>query len=91
MASFESVLSAHFPKAMPQNDFVKRSYDLLQGEGFRAENTIAFVSVCRDELTLPFVEEVKKNLGRGLYFFKSGRHALSGKDRVFSGAAPCAK
>lgn len=60
MASFDTVPSTHFPKAMPQGDFVKRSYDLLQTEGFRAENTIVFVSVCRDELTLPFVEEVKK-------------------------------
>ena len=57
MANFETVLSAHFPKAIPQGDFVQRSYNLLQAEGFRAENTIAFVSVCRDELTLPLVEE----------------------------------
>ncbi|HNP61931.1 MAG TPA: hypothetical protein PKM72_13880 [Nitrospirales bacterium] len=79
MASFNTVLSTHFPKAIPQEDFVKRSYDLLQAEGFRAENTIAFVSLCRDELTLPFVEDVKKTWGEAFIFSSLGGMLFLGK------------
>lgn len=79
MESFTTVLSAHFPNAMPQGDFVKRSDDLLQAEGFRAEITIAFVSVCRDELTLPFIEEVKTTWGEDFTFSSLGGMFFLGK------------
>ena len=79
MASFDTILAAHFPKAMPQDDFVRRSYDLLKNEGFRAENTIAFVSVCRDELTLPFVEKVKETWGEAFIFSSLGGMLFLGK------------
>ena len=68
MAPFEKALSTHFPQAVPQADFVKYSLEALQAHGFRAENTIALVSVCRDELTLPLVESIKKTWGEAFIF-----------------------
>jgi hypothetical protein len=68
MSHFESALSKYFPNSMPQGDFVKHSYKALQAQGFRAQNTIAFVSVWRDELTLPLVEDIKKPWGEAFIF-----------------------
>lgn len=79
MSNFETVLSSAFPRAMPQHDFITRSYDTLKTRGFRAENTIAFVSVCRDELTLPFVEEVKNTWGEAFIFSGLGGMLFLGK------------
>ena len=68
MSRFEKALSIHFPNAIQQEDFVRGTFEALQARGFRAENTIAFVSVCRDELTLPFVEDIKKTWGEAFIF-----------------------
>lgn len=48
--SFDSVMSEHFPGAIEQSAFVKRTLELLGPQGFDADNTIACVAVCRDEL-----------------------------------------
>ena len=58
--SFEETLAIDFPTALPSAHFVKRSSDRLQPYGFQASNAIACVSVCRDELTRPFVEEIQE-------------------------------
>lgn len=68
MSHFESALSKYFPNSMPQGDFVRHSYEALKAQGFRDQNTIAFVSVCRDELTLPLVEKIKKTWGEAFIF-----------------------
>ena len=68
MSRFEKTLSTHFPHSIPERDFVRRSLEALQPQGFGAENTIAFVSVCRDELTLPLVENIKETWGEAFMF-----------------------
>lgn len=48
-------LLTHFPNALNEEEFVKRSYSMLDGIGLRNANTIACVCCCRDEIsqTLP--------------------------------------
>ena len=53
--SWETSMTREFPESVPQNRFVARSYEALHRHGFGAENTIAFASVCRDEVTLSLV------------------------------------
>jgi hypothetical protein len=53
---------------MPQSDFVFRSYEILRRFDFNAENTIACVGVCRDELTFPFIQEVQQKWGEAFNF-----------------------
>ncbi len=62
--SFEETLAIDFPTALKSANFVKRASEALQAYGFRASNAIACVSVCRDELTRPFVEEIQNSWDR---------------------------
>lgn len=48
--SFESVLAKRFPGTLPEEAYVDKSVSLLRPLGFSADNTIAWVGVCRDEL-----------------------------------------
>jgi len=68
-----------FPEAMPQDQFVDRSYEGLSIYGFRAENTIAFASVCRDEITLSLVEDIEKTWGEVFVFSSLGGVLTLGK------------
>ncbi len=60
---FQESLNEHFPGAVPEADFVNRTVALLSGSGFTPENTIACVSVCRDEITQPLLQKVRTAWG----------------------------
>ncbi len=66
--SFEAALSTHFANALPAEEFVKDSYEALRSHGFEALNTIACVSVCRDELTYPLLENIRHIWGEAFNF-----------------------
>ncbi len=69
--SFEAALSTHFANALPAEKFVKDSkdsYEALRSHGFEALNTIACVSVCRDELTYPLLENIRHIWGEAFNF-----------------------
>lgn len=66
--SFEAALSTHFANALPAEEFVKDSYEALRSHGFEALNTIACVSVCRDELTYPLIENIRHIWGEAFNF-----------------------
>jgi len=68
--SFEETLAIGFTTAVKSVHFVKRSSVALRAYGFQSSNAIAFVSVCRDELTRPFVEEIQK-VWRHIFDFSS--------------------
>ena len=58
---FEEILEAHFPKSVRLESYIDSSRAALSNSGFNAENTLACVCACRDELTRCFgrrVEEV---------------------------------
>jgi hypothetical protein len=77
--NFQQSLNAHFPNAFTESDFVKRSYDALFSYGFNDENSIACVSVCRDEITRSLVDNVQKVWGEAFNFSSLGGMLFLGK------------
>ncbi|MDP2167460.1 MAG: hypothetical protein Q8J64_03915 [Thermodesulfovibrionales bacterium] len=48
---FEKVLEKIFPGALGEVGFVQKTYSELKPMGFRSENTIVSVCICRDEIS----------------------------------------
>lgn len=102
--SFEKILNKLFKNFYKEEEFVKKTYNLLRKHGFTAKNTIAAVDVCRDEISQPFIALVKNYWGEafnlcslaGMFFAgKTGlkaviHHApiLGGKERYVFYALP---
>ncbi len=76
---FDQALNVHFPRALPEGDFLQRSYDALQGHGFSDKNSIACVSVCRDEITRSLVDGIQKIWGEAFNFSSLGGMLFLGK------------
>ena len=76
---FQEALSLHFPGAMVGEDFVRRTHEALHAWGFEPSNTIACVSVCRDELTRPFRDEIQKVWGHAFNFSSLAGMVFLGK------------
>lgn len=76
---WEPLIPREFSGSIPQEEFVARSFEWLQPFGFRADNTIAFASVCRDELTLSLVELIEKTWGEAFIFSSLGGMLTLGK------------
>lgn len=72
MASFQESVDAHFPGAIGEEDFLKRSYRALWGHGFTADNAIACVGVCRDELCRSLVWAARDVWGEAFNFSSLG-------------------
>lgn len=80
---FEKVLERFFVKVYTEADFVKRTYEELSRFGFNADNTIACVGVCRDEITQPLISLIRDTWGEsfnlsslaGMFF--AGRTGLT--------------
>lgn len=81
---FQQSLSTHFPDAFSEGDFVSRSYDALSVYGFNAENSLACVSVCRDELTRSFVDNIQSVWGDAFNFSSLGGMIFLGKTGFFA-------
>jgi hypothetical protein len=77
--SFQQALTAHFPNAMPEADFVGRTYQALLKHGFNEPNTIACVSVCRDELTAPLVKKIYQTWGEAFNLSSLAGMLFAGK------------
>jgi hypothetical protein len=58
LSGFQKTIDEQFPGAMLIEKFVVESMALLHEHGFHRHNSIPLVSVCRDELTRPFVERI---------------------------------
>ena len=61
--SFQAVLYEHFSGAVAESEFVAGTLTALSGHGFTADNAIACVAVCRDELCSPLQLEVRNVWG----------------------------
>lgn len=60
----EEIVRKYFPGSFEEDAFVKRSaLTLLQDHGFTADNTLACVGVCRDELCRPLTDKIAKMWG----------------------------
>lgn len=66
--NFEKTLNEHFPNAVGERPYIEATYDAVQRYGFESANTIACVSVCRDELTQSLVDRVRKRWGEAFNF-----------------------
>src|SRR5262244_91486 len=82
--SWEQSMSREFPGAVSQDRFVALTYEALNKHGFCAENTIAFVSVCRDEVTLSLVEDIERTWGEVFMFSSLGGMLTLGKTGFFA-------
>ena len=80
--TYESVLARFFPAISTEAGFVDETFASLRGLGFAADNTIAIVCVCRDEISQTIMPLVKARWGEafnlcslaGMFF--AGRTAL---------------
>jgi hypothetical protein len=68
MPDYQSVLQQTFPGAIPRTDFVRGTFEALAGHGFTADNTIACLAVCRDEVCHPTVAQVSEVWGEAFNF-----------------------
>lgn len=76
---FEDVLNKLFLKVYTEVDFVARTYEALEKFGFSAENTIACVGVCRDEITQPLIGLIKGKWGEVFNLSSLAGMFLAGK------------
>jgi hypothetical protein len=60
----------YFPGALPQVEFLARTFKILAANGFTPENTIVGVCVCREEPACLLVKEIRK-LWEMVYNFSS--------------------
>lgn len=59
----EDVLKGLFERVYAEADFVEKTQKELDKYGFNAENSIACVSVCRDEITQPLITSIREKWG----------------------------
>lgn len=77
--SFWQSLHGNFPNAIDEHEFVKKSQIALSRHGFTADNTIACIGVCRDELTRSFIDSVQSVWGEAFNFSSLGGMLFLGK------------
>ncbi len=68
MGDYLSVLHRTFPGAVPKADFLRGTFEALIPHGFDADNTIACLAVCRDEVCHPTVVQVSEVWGEAFNF-----------------------
>lgn len=79
MGSFQQSLDERFFGARTEVDFLELSYDAMTKHGFNADNTIACVGVCRDELCRSLVWSVRDVWGEAFNFSGLGGMLTLGK------------
>lgn len=77
--SSETVIKKYFPKIYPESVFIQKTYTILNKYGFDADNTIASVDVCRDEISQPFVTLVKEKWGEAFNLCSLAAMFFAGK------------
>ena len=60
---FDETLMRHFPGSRPSQEFIDYSLRILKPFGFQPDNSMACASVCRDELTRPFINKINETWG----------------------------
>ena len=64
MEVFHETLQKHFPGTLEMKDYMSKTSTCLNPYGFKHENTMGMVAICRDEITYPLYEEVVKYWGK---------------------------
>ncbi len=69
---FNAIARTHFPGMIEERQFARRTLQVLQPLGFDADNSIACVGVCRDELCHSFEVAVVAEWGEAFNFSSLG-------------------
>jgi hypothetical protein len=90
MSSFQDVADVHFPGHLEQGAFVERTRELLAPLGFAADNTIACVGVCREEISSSMLGAVAAQWGAPFDLASLGGLLTAGKTgfRLAHAASP---
>lgn len=72
MKKFQQSINEHFPGALSEPAFVEATHKAVSEFGFDADNTIACVGVCRDELCRSLVWSVRDTWGEAFNFSSLG-------------------
>jgi hypothetical protein len=59
----EIILKEYFPIVHTEEAYIDKTYMILKKAGFNADNTIAAVDVCRDEISQPLVALIREKWG----------------------------
>lgn len=71
--------SKFFDRVFKEADFVDKTYSELSKFGFNADNSIACVCVCRDEISQSLIEEVNKRWGYAFNLSSLGGMFFAGR------------
>ena len=76
---FAEVLKKYFPVVYTEADYVRKTYNKLNKSGFNADNTIASVCVCRDEISQPLLALIRENWGEAFNLCSLAAMFFAGK------------
>jgi hypothetical protein len=81
---FEEVLKKYFDKVYIEAEFIEKTYKSLNKLGFDADNTIASVDVCRDEISQPLVSLIKEKWGEAFNLSSLAAMFFAGKTALLA-------
>ncbi len=84
---FTEALQSYYPGALPLHSYMMETYQKLNPLGFNADNTFACVSVCRDEITKPMIDETDNVWGEVFNFSSLAGSLTLGKTGFGAAAA----
>ncbi|WP_231636776.1 hypothetical protein [Planktothricoides sp. SR001] len=84
---FFAVIEKHFPGTLLLEEYMKKTFDVLQNYGFESENTMGMVALCRDEITEPLFNEVVKYWGKTFNCCSLGGFLTIGRTGINAAAA----
>lgn len=75
----ENILRKYFDMVYSETAYIDKTYKILNKAGFDADNTIACVDVCRDEISQPVVTLIKEKWGEAFNLCSLGAMFFAGK------------
>ncbi|MCT7956365.1 nitric oxide synthase oxygenase [Laspinema palackyanum] len=79
---FYEALQKHFPGALPMPVYMQITYETLGDYGFENKNTMGMTTLCRDEITEPFLTEVVRKWGNSFNCSSLAGFVMMGKTAV---------
>ncbi len=84
LMGFEEILKKYFDNVYIEADFAKKTFDKLKKYGFTADNTIAAVDVCRDEISQPFIALIRNTWGEAFNLCSLAGMFFAGKTAILA-------
>lgn len=76
---FENISKKYFDRVYTEAAYIDKTYTMLNRAGFNADNTIAAVDVCRDEISQPLVSLIKSKWGEAFNLCSLAAMFFAGK------------